>query len=120
MGNPWSVFVESWRLYTPKERRNIAIYALGIVFYKFGIEAFNGSIITLATDRFRAVNTFSKLGALTGLNQAMQCVGAILIVRPPASKVLTVGASDKEVSDENGVGRCRLGLRSHDLYSSYR
>jgi len=80
MGISFAVFVESWKLYTPKERRNIAVYALGIVFYKFGIEAFNGSIITLATDRFRAVNTFANLGALTGLNQAMQCVGAILIV----------------------------------------
>lgn len=86
MGGPFNIFVESWKLYTPKERRNIAIYTLGIVFYKFGIEAFNGSIITLATDRFRAVNTFSKLGALTGLNQAMQCVGAILIVTPPQGK----------------------------------
>jgi hypothetical protein len=80
MGSPFNVFIDSWNMYTPKERKNIAIYILGIMFYKFGIEAFNGSIITLATDRFRAVNAFSKLGALTGLNQAMQCVGAILIV----------------------------------------
>ena len=85
MANPFAVFVESWRLYTPKQRRNIIIYTLGIVSYKFGIEAFNGSIITLATDRFKAVNAFSKLGALTGLNQAMQCVGAILIVPPLTS-----------------------------------
>ena len=41
--------------------------------------SFNGSIVTLATDRFKAANTFSKLGALTGLNQAMQVVGSILI-----------------------------------------
>lgn len=54
-------------------------YIIGIMFYKFGLEAFNGSIVTLATDRFNAANTFTKLGALTGLNQAMQCVGAILI-----------------------------------------
>ena len=78
-----NVFVESWKMYTPKERRNIGIYIVGIMFYKFGLEAFNGSIVTLATDRFNAANTFTKLGALTGLNQAMQCVGAILIVRLP-------------------------------------
>jgi hypothetical protein len=38
-----------------------------------------GSITTLATDRFRAANTFTKLGAAQALNQSMQCVGAILI-----------------------------------------
>lgn len=47
--------------------------------YKFGLEFFNGSITTLATDRFRAENAITKLGAAQGLNQAMQCVGAILI-----------------------------------------
>ncbi len=41
--------------------------------------SFNGSIITLATDRFNSTNAFGKLGALTGLNQAMQVVGSILI-----------------------------------------
>ena len=98
------MFVESWRLYTPKERKNIAIYTLGIVFYKFGIEAFNGAIITLATDRFRAVNTFSKLGALTGLNQAMQCVGAILIVN------LGVGNADYRDHSSNDIGRGQFWL----------
>lgn len=66
-------------MYTPTERRNIAIYIVGIMFYKFGLESFNGSITTLATDRFKAANTFGKVGILTGLNQAMQCVGSILI-----------------------------------------
>ncbi|KAF9445895.1 MFS general substrate transporter [Macrolepiota fuliginosa MF-IS2] len=47
--------------------------------YKLGLEFFNGSITTLATDRFKASNTFSKLGAAQGVNQAAQCVGAILI-----------------------------------------
>lgn len=68
-----------WNSFTARERRNMAIYILGIMLYKFGLEAFNGSIVTLATDRFKAANTFSKLGALTGLNQAMQVVGSILI-----------------------------------------
>lgn len=28
--------------------------------YKLGLEFFNGSITTLATDRFKAANTFTK------------------------------------------------------------
>jgi len=64
--------------------------------YKFGLEFFNGSITTLATDRFKKANTFTKrkssnlvaaytlifplpVGAAQGVNQAAQCVGAILI-----------------------------------------
>jgi hypothetical protein len=70
---------EIWHSYTPVERRNIAIYIGGIMFYKLGLEFFNGSITTLATDRFKAANTFTKLGAAQGINQAAQCVGAILI-----------------------------------------
>jgi hypothetical protein len=67
------------------------------MFYKFGLEFFNGSITTLATDRFNAASTFTKrtsylplsihsaphrasvVGAAQGINQAAQCVGAILI-----------------------------------------
>jgi len=48
------------------------------MFYKFGLEAFNGSITTLAVDRF-GKNTFKKQGMLQGFNQAFQCVGSILI-----------------------------------------
>ena len=50
-----------------------------IVFLTTTFLSFNGSIVTLATDRFIHTNTFGKLGALTGLNQAMQVVGSILI-----------------------------------------
>jgi hypothetical protein len=67
----FQVFPDSWNMYTTAERRNIAFYIAGIMSYKFGLEAFNGSIVTLATDRFNAANTFTKLAALTGLNQAM-------------------------------------------------
>jgi hypothetical protein len=56
-----------------------AFYIGGIMMYKFGLEFFNGSITTLATDRFKASNAFTKLGAAQGINQAAQCVGAILI-----------------------------------------
>ena len=37
------------------------------------LKQFNGSITTLATDRFTASNAFAKVGVLQGLNQAMQC-----------------------------------------------
>lgn len=67
-----------WRSYSPVERRNVAIYVLGIMFYKLGLEAFNGSITTLAVDRF-GKQAFKKQGILQGLNQAFQCVGSILI-----------------------------------------
>jgi hypothetical protein len=42
----------SWALFMPTEKRNIAIYILGIMLYKFGFEAFNGSIVALATNRY--------------------------------------------------------------------
>jgi len=95
---PANFFKDIYTLYTAKERRNIAVYILGIMLYKFGLECvgistafltclltsptaeqFNGSITTLATDRFNASKAFEKVGILQGLNQAMQCVGAILI-----------------------------------------
>ena len=60
-----------WGSYTPTERKNIAIYITGIMFYKLGLEAFNGSITTLAIDRF-AGEAFRKQGMLQGLNQAFQ------------------------------------------------
>lgn len=50
-----------------------AFYIGGIFFYKWGLEFFNGSITTLATDRFKASNAFTKLGAAQGINQAAQC-----------------------------------------------
>ncbi|KAL2127591.1 hypothetical protein VTI74DRAFT_10446 [Chaetomium olivicolor] len=78
---------QSLRAFTPQERRNIAIYIAGIMIYKFGLEAFNGSIIALASNRYdyealRAgtpSRTFERVGLLTGLNQAFQCFGSILI-----------------------------------------
>lgn len=70
---------EVYASYTPEQRRNIGIYIGGIMMYKFGLEFFNGSITTLATDRFRAESAITKLGAAQGLNQAMQVVGSIAI-----------------------------------------
>ncbi|BCR94098.1 uncharacterized protein AKAW2_11144S [Aspergillus luchuensis] len=89
-----------WNDFTPKERREAACYILGITLYKFGLEAFNGSIITLATNRYdydalRAnmpPNTFQRVGLMVGLNQACQCVGSILMAplirRYPARLIL--------------------------------
>lgn len=96
---PVAVIRETWTIYTPVERRNIAIYIAGIMVYKFGLEAFNGSIIALATNRYDELEkrthisiTFQRVGILTGLNQAFQCVGSILIAplikRYPTKNVL--------------------------------
>jgi hypothetical protein len=89
---------ESLRAFTPQERRNITIYIIGIMIYKFGLEAFNGSIIALATNRYdyesihngTPSRTFERVGLLTGLNQAFQCLGSIVIgplVRTPLSSL---------------------------------
>ena len=77
----------SWSIFTTAEKRNIMIYILGIMLYKFGIEAFNGSIIALATSRYdrearlagKPARTFERVGLLTGLNQACQCLGSMLV-----------------------------------------
>lgn len=83
----FSELMGSWRMFSKEEKRNIAIYILGIMLYKFGLEAFNGSITALATNRYdwdawrsgTPEKTFGRLGLLQGLNQAFQCVGSILI-----------------------------------------
>lgn len=92
--------IEGLRAFTPQERRNIMIYIAGIMMYKFGLEAFNGSIVALATNRYdyesmkngTPSRTFERVGLLTGLNQAFQCVGSILIAplvkRYPTKNVL--------------------------------
>ena len=83
----FSGFKNSWHIFTASEKRNIAIYICGIMLYKFGLEAFNGSITALATNRYdweawrtnTPQKTFGRVGLLQGLNQAFQCVGSILI-----------------------------------------
>jgi hypothetical protein len=94
--------VDSFRLFTKDEKRNIAIYIAGIMLYKFGLEAFNGSIMALTTNRYDqdadnagvTRNTFERLGLLQGLDQAFKCVGSILIAplikRFPTKIVLAV------------------------------
>jgi MFS family permease len=73
--------------FTGEEKRNILIYVIGIMLYKFGVEAFNGAIVTLATNRYdqdaheagALTRTFERVGLLIGLNQASQCIGSMLI-----------------------------------------
>ncbi|KAF9325869.1 hypothetical protein BG006_010650 [Podila minutissima] len=86
MGSPYDHF-------TSKEKRNLIIYIAGIMMYKFGLEAFTGSITLLASDRFKDVGAYTNLGILLGINQAFQCVGSIaiapLIRRFPTKSVLS-------------------------------
>ncbi|UJR11873.1 hypothetical protein I4U23_016052 [Adineta vaga] len=91
-----------WNLFNGKEKRNLLIYILGIMLYKFGLEAFNGSIVSLATNRYdrdamhsgMSAKTFEKVGLLVGLNQATQCIGSILVAplikRWPTRTVLSI------------------------------
>jgi MFS family permease len=82
-----NVIKKIWYLYSSKEKRNILIYIVGMLLYKFGLEAFNGSIITLAINRFdrdafhsgKSGQTFEKVGLIVGLNQLCQCIGSMLI-----------------------------------------
>jgi MFS family permease len=94
--------LQTWSLFNAQEKKNIAIYIAGIMLYKFGLEAFNGSLVALATNRYdndaklsgTPAQTFYKVGLLTGLNQAFQCVGSILIAplikRFPTKMVLSI------------------------------
>ncbi|CAF1133152.1 unnamed protein product [Adineta ricciae] len=74
-------------LFTAAEKKNILIYIFGIMLYKFGVEAFNGAIVTLATNRYdqdaheadALTRTFERVGLIIGLNQASQCIGSMLI-----------------------------------------
>ncbi|EFQ25184.1 uncharacterized protein GLRG_00328 [Colletotrichum graminicola M1.001] len=80
-------FPERLKFFSPKERRDIIFYVCGIMLYRFGLEAFDGSITALATNRYdyeshtngTPSRTFERLGLLQGLNQVTQCVGSILI-----------------------------------------
>lgn len=80
-------FRDIWLLFSKKEKRNLYIYIIGIMLYKFAFETFNGSVTALATTRYddqsaanhTANHTYRSIGLLTGLNQACQCIGAILV-----------------------------------------
>ncbi|KAH7356981.1 hypothetical protein BKA65DRAFT_580217 [Rhexocercosporidium sp. MPI-PUGE-AT-0058] len=93
----------SWSIFTATEKLNILIYILGIILYKFGVEIFNGSQIALATSRYdrearlagKPASTFGRVGLLTGLNQAGQCLGSMLVtplIRKNPTKTVISGA----------------------------
>ncbi|OBT49836.1 hypothetical protein VE04_09959 [Pseudogymnoascus sp. 24MN13] len=77
----------TWHLFTRSEKKNMMIYIAGIMVYKFGLEVFVGSFISLASNRYDYAArvggytpvTFGRIGLLQGLNQAFQCFGAILV-----------------------------------------
>ncbi|KXJ92563.1 hypothetical protein Micbo1qcDRAFT_222318 [Microdochium bolleyi] len=80
-------FIDAWNQFDAGERRNIAYYILGIMSYKFGLEAFNGSIQALITNKYdldaklsnSPSTTFQNLNLAVGLNYTFQCIGSILI-----------------------------------------
>lgn len=83
--------------FTLIETKNVFLYILGILLYKFGLETYLGSISILAADRFPKENAFTLLGALQGANQACQCLGSILITpiiaRYQINRVLSMAIS---------------------------
>ena len=68
-------------VFTLQERRNICIYIVGIMFYKFGLESYNGSVRALAIDRFTksGLPIYTYQGLLDGFNASAQCIGSILV-----------------------------------------
>ncbi|KAL2073521.1 hypothetical protein VTL71DRAFT_10847 [Oculimacula yallundae] len=94
----------SWAIFSESEKRNIKIYVGGIMLYKFAIEAFQGSIIALATGRYdreailagQAARTCQRVGLLAGLNQACQSLGSFLVtplLRKNDTKTVLSGAA---------------------------
>ncbi|KAG7095681.1 hypothetical protein E1B28_006396 [Marasmius oreades] len=67
-----------WKNFSRSQVKNMVVYIVGIMFYKFALEWYNGAFITLANERF-GNDRYRKIGILTGLNYAMQCVGSIIV-----------------------------------------
>ncbi|KAF8425198.1 hypothetical protein EV426DRAFT_62652 [Tirmania nivea] len=75
-----------WRSYTTKERRNIAFYIAGLMFYKLSFEIWSGSLTTIALARFHHDGEDSldentpvgMLGALQSVNLVFQCLGTVV------------------------------------------
>ncbi|UZJ56388.1 hypothetical protein CBS101457_005708 [Exobasidium rhododendri] len=81
-----------WSAFTTLQRRNIIIYSVGIMSYKFALEYFHGAFLTMANERF-GDDRYAKIGILTGLNYAAQGLGSIvaspLVKRLPTRIVLS-------------------------------
>lgn len=85
---PWlQELRSSLDLFTPTERNDIIIYIVGLMIFKFGTEAYNGSMMALATNRYDLYAqltgdhriTFQRVGLIQGLNLGMRCFGSILV-----------------------------------------
>lgn len=68
-------------IFSKSERWNIACYIIGVMCYKFGLESYNGTVKSLAVDRFTTAGfpVYQYTGYLEGLQAATQCVGSIIV-----------------------------------------
>lgn len=119
----------SLREFTPIEKRDMLLYILGVMFFKFGSEAFNGSVVALATKLFDATGmggSFGRLGVLQGLNLGMRCFGSIMVpplIRRFASRdilsaacaVLGLTVAFVLIVDAASGGRFRSGVEQERL-----
>ncbi|ORZ41416.1 hypothetical protein BCR44DRAFT_1422785 [Catenaria anguillulae PL171] len=73
------------------EKRNLTIYIIGIMFYKFALETLNGCMSSLVLSRIK-VNPAVVWSTFLSINYAMQSIGSLLvsplIKRWPTSRVL--------------------------------
>lgn len=68
-------------IFSKSERWNIACYIIGVMCYKFGLESYNGTVKSLAVDRFTTAGlpVYQYTGYLEGFQAATQCVGSIIV-----------------------------------------
>ena len=89
----------SLRDFTPVERRDMLLYIIGVMLFKFGSEAFIGSVVGFAARRFDTSGTggtFERLSVLQGLNLGMRCLGSIIVgplIRKFACRDILSGAT---------------------------
>ncbi|ORZ31760.1 hypothetical protein BCR44DRAFT_1441579 [Catenaria anguillulae PL171] len=78
--------------FTPTERRNLAIYTLGMMAYKFALENLSGCFSNIVLQRV-AINPSSTWSTIVSINFAAQSVGSLLvsplIKRWPTARVLS-------------------------------
>ena len=67
--------------FSKSERWNIFCYIVGVMCYKFGLESYNGTVKSLALDRFTTAgfSVFQYTGYLDGFQAATQCIGSIIV-----------------------------------------
>lgn len=66
-------------IYSVVEKRNMFLYIIGIMFYKFGLEAFTGSVALMIKQRYGTRAGVTSWGTISAINLAMQCAGSVLI-----------------------------------------